>query len=77
MDVRYNLIHVLNVALLLWLESEVSPMGTLGQVGAWLGQAWLSTCSEDHAVWHVMRRVAHPGGQSSCYPATDLCRAMV
>ena len=49
MDVRDNLIHVLTVALLLWLESEVSPTGTLGQAGTWLGQAWLGTCSEDHA----------------------------
>lgn len=49
MDVRYNLIHVLTVALLLWLESKVSPTGTLGQAGAWLGQAWLNTCSVDQA----------------------------
>lgn len=52
MDVRYNLIHVLTVALLLWLlwlESKVSPTGTLGQGGAWLGQAWLGTCSVDQA----------------------------
>lgn len=49
MNIRYSLTHALTVALLLWLESKVSPTGTLGEAGAWLGQAWLSTCSVDHA----------------------------